>query len=82
MAGCCGTREIWIGLERRRLQAADLFAPFSPDGRYLAVVFSADVAASGPPAQTRVWVVDTATRRLRAVPGAVMCGAESRLAIT
>src|SRR6266542_21337 len=49
---------------------------FSPDGRYLAVVFSADVDASGAPTQASVWVVDTATRRLRAVPGAVMSGAE------
>jgi hypothetical protein len=51
---------------------------FSPDGRYLAVVFNADVdaSASGGPTQARVGVVDTATRRLRAVPGAVMSGGD------
>jgi hypothetical protein len=47
---------------------------FSPDGRYLAVVFSAGVDATGAATQARVWVVDTATRRLLAVPGAVMHG--------
>jgi hypothetical protein len=46
---------------------------FSPDGRYLAVVFGG-VDATGPATQVRVGVIDAATRRLLAVPGAVMGG--------
>jgi hypothetical protein len=46
---------------------------FSPDGRYLAVVFGdGDAAGAGTPA--RVGVIDVAARRLLAVPGAVMGG--------
>jgi hypothetical protein len=55
---------------------------FSPDGRYLAVVFGADVDASGAPTQARVWVVDTATRRLRAVPGAIMSAGDFWFGVT
>jgi hypothetical protein len=46
---------------------------FSPDGRYLAVVFGG-VDATGPATQVRVGVIDAATRRLLAVSGAVMGG--------
>jgi hypothetical protein len=54
---------------------------FSPDGRYLAVVFRAGVDATGAPTQARVGVVDAATRRLLAVPGAVMGGGDFWLAV-
>jgi hypothetical protein len=55
---------------------------FSPDGRYLAVVFRAGVDATGAPTQATVWVVDATKRRLRVVPGAVMRGGDFGLAVT
>lgn len=54
---------------------------FSPDGRYLAVVFGG-VDATGPATQVRVGVIDVAARRLLAVPGAVMRGGDFGLAVT
>jgi len=56
-------------------------AAFSPDGRYLAVVFSAGVGATDVATQARVGVVDAATWRLLAVPGAVMRGGDFWLAV-
>jgi hypothetical protein len=53
---------------------------FSPDGRYLAVVFGGVDAAGAP--QVRVGVIDAATRRLLAVPGAVMSGGDFGLSVT
>jgi hypothetical protein len=54
---------------------------FSPDGRYLAVVFGEGAAAGAvPPA--RVGVIDLAARRLLAVPGAVMGGGDVGLAVS
>jgi hypothetical protein len=44
---------------------------FSPDGRYVAVVFGG-VDAAGAATKARVGVIDVAARRLVAVPGAVM----------
>jgi len=46
---------------------------FSPDGRYVAVVFGG-VDAAGAATQARVGVIDLAARRLVAVPGAVLGG--------
>lgn len=54
---------------------------FSPDGRYLAVVFGG-VDATGPATQARVGVIDVAARRLLAVPGAVMRGGGFWSAVT
>jgi hypothetical protein len=54
---------------------------FSPDGRYLAVVFRAGVDANGAATQATVGVIDAATRRLLAVPGAVMRGGDFWLAV-
>jgi hypothetical protein len=54
---------------------------FSPDGRYLAVVFGS-VDAAGAVTQVRVGVIDVAARRLRAVPGAVLVGRDIGLAVT
>ena len=54
---------------------------FSPDGRYLAVVFGDDEAA-GAVTQARVGVIDVAARRLLAVPGAVMGGGDVGLAVS
>ena len=53
---------------------------FSPDGRYLAVVFSASVDPTGAATQARVGVIDATKRRLLAVPGAVMGGGDFWLA--
>ena len=54
---------------------------FSPDGRYVAVVFDGvDGAGAGTPA--RVGVIDLAARRLVAVPGAVVGGDDVELAIS
>jgi hypothetical protein len=55
---------------------------FSPDGRYFAVVFSADVDATGAATLARVWVADTAARRVCAVPGAVMRGGDFGFGVT
>jgi hypothetical protein len=54
---------------------------FSPDGRYLAVVFGG-VDAIRPATQVRVGVIDAAARRLLAVSGAVMSGGDFGLAVT
>jgi hypothetical protein len=54
---------------------------FSPDGRYLAVVFGG-VDAVRPTTQVRVGVIDVAARRLLAVSGAVMGGGDFGLAVT
>jgi hypothetical protein len=54
---------------------------FSPDGRYLAVVFGG-VDAAGTATQATVGVIDVAARRLLAVPGAVMRGGDFGLAVT
>jgi hypothetical protein len=54
---------------------------FSPDGRYLAVVFHTGVGPSGAATQAMVGVMDTATRQRLAVPGAVMRG-DYGLAVT
>jgi hypothetical protein len=54
---------------------------FSPDGRYVAVVFSG-VAAAGTVPQARVGVIDVTARRLLAVPGAVMGGRDVGWAVT
>lgn len=55
---------------------------FSPDGRYLAVVFRAGVDATGAPTQATVGVIDATKRRLRAVLDAVMHGGDFGLAVT
>ena len=53
----------------QRGQAAS--GAFSPDGRYVAVVFGGvDAAGAGTPA--RAGVIDVTAKRLRAVPGAVL----------
>jgi hypothetical protein len=54
---------------------------FSPDGRYVAVVFGG-VDAAGAVTQARVGVIDVAARRLRGVPGAVMGGGDVGLAVS
>jgi hypothetical protein len=54
---------------------------FSPNGRYLAVVFGAGVDPDGAATQARVWVVDATKRQLLAVPGAVMRGDDFWLAV-
>jgi hypothetical protein len=54
---------------------------FSPDRRYLAVVFGG-VDAAGAATQARVGVIDLATRRLLAVPAAVIDGGDVGLAVT
>jgi hypothetical protein len=54
---------------------------FSPDGRYLAIVFGGGDPA-GVVTQARVGVVDVAARRLLAVPGAVMGGGDVGLAVS
>jgi hypothetical protein len=54
---------------------------FSPDGRYVAVVFGGGDAA-GPVSQARVGVIDVAARRLVAVPGAVLVGRDIGWAIS
>jgi hypothetical protein len=54
---------------------------FSPDGRYVAVVFGG-VDAAGAVTQARVGVIDVAARRLLAVPGAVMGGDDVGLAVS
>jgi hypothetical protein len=47
---------------------------FGPGGRYLAVLLHAGVGPSGAATQASVGIVDTASRRLRTVPGAVLHG--------
>jgi hypothetical protein len=54
---------------------------FSPDGRYVAVVFGG-VDAAGAVTQARVGVIDVAARRLRAVPGAVLGGPDVGWAVS
>ena len=54
---------------------------FSPDGRYVAVVFGG-VDAAGAVTQARVGVIDVAARRLRAVPGAVLGGRDVGWAVS
>jgi hypothetical protein len=54
---------------------------FSPDARYLAVVFGG-VDAVRPTTQVRVGVIDASTQRLLAVSGAVMSGGDFGLAVT
>jgi hypothetical protein len=54
---------------------------FSPDGRYVAVVFGG-VDAAGTVPQARVGVIDVTARRLLAVPGAVMGGRDFGWAVT
>jgi hypothetical protein len=54
---------------------------FSPDGRYVAVVFGG-VDAAGAVTPARVGVIDLAARRLRAVPSAVTGGGDVGLAIS
>jgi hypothetical protein len=54
---------------------------FSPDGRYVAVVFGG-VDAAGTVTQARVGVIDVAARRLRAVPGAVLGGRDAGWAVS
>ncbi|HET6789343.1 MAG TPA: hypothetical protein VFH49_15360, partial [Aquabacterium sp.] len=54
---------------------------FSPDGRYVAVVFG-EVDAAGAVTQARVGVIDVAARRLRAVPKAVLVGRDIGWAVT
>ena len=54
---------------------------FSPDGRYLAVVFGS-VDAAGAVTQARVGVIDVATRRLLGVPGAALGGGEVELTVS
>jgi hypothetical protein len=54
---------------------------FSPDGRYLAVVFGG-VDAAGVVTQGRVGVIDVAARRLRAVPAAVPGGGDGGWAVS
>jgi hypothetical protein len=63
----------------QRGQAAS--GAFSPDGRYVAVVFGGGDAA-GAVTPARVGVIDLAARRLRAVPGAVVGGDDVGLAIS
>ena len=62
-------------------RAAANSGAFSPDGRYLAVVFGS-VDAAGAVTAARVGVIDLAARRLLAVPGAVMGGREVGLAVS
>jgi hypothetical protein len=54
---------------------------FSPDGRYVAVVFGG-VDATGAVTQARVGVIDLAARRLHAVPGAVLGGRDVGWAVS
>jgi hypothetical protein len=54
---------------------------FSPDGRYLAVVYGG-VDTAGAVTQARVGVIDVAARRLLAVPSAVMRGGGFGWAVT
>jgi hypothetical protein len=54
---------------------------FSPNGRYLAVMFGGGDAA-GVVTQARVGVIDVAARRLLGVPGAVMGGGDVGLAVS
>jgi hypothetical protein len=54
---------------------------FSPDGRYLAVVYGG-VDTAGAVTQARVGVIDVGARRLLAVPGAVMRGGDFGWAVT
>jgi hypothetical protein len=63
----------------QRGQAAS--GAFSPDGRYVAVVFGGvDAAGAGTPA--RAGVIDVTAKRLRAVPGAVLGGRDVGWAVT
>jgi hypothetical protein len=63
----------------QRSQAAS--GAFSPDGRYVAVVFGGvDAAGAGTPA--RAGVIDVTAKRLRAVPGAVLGGRDVGWAVT
>jgi hypothetical protein len=54
---------------------------FSPDGRYLAVVFGG-VNPTGAVTQARAGVIDVTARRLRAVPGAVLGGRDVGWAVS
>jgi hypothetical protein len=54
---------------------------FSPDGRYVAVVFGG-VDAAGTGTSARVGVIDVAARRLLGVPGTVMGGGEVGFAVS
>jgi hypothetical protein len=54
---------------------------FSPDGRYVAVVFGG-VDAAGAVTQARVGVIDVAARRLLGVPGVVLGGGEVGLTVS
>jgi hypothetical protein len=54
---------------------------FSPDGRYVAVVFGGGDGA-GAVTSARAGVIDVAARRLLAVPGAVMGGGDVGLAVS
>ncbi len=45
---------------------------FSPDGRFLALLVTARVTASGWPAATRLMVAEVATGRITAVPGTMV----------
>jgi hypothetical protein len=62
-------------------RAAANSGAFSPDGRYLAVVFGS-VDAAGAVTQARVGVIEVAARQLLAVPGVVTGGGAVGLAVS